>query len=373
MTKALTTENLTDMAEQINAAHREVETTMRAGLQHALEAGILLLEAKALHKHGGWLKWVDENCECGRRLAQKYMQIAREVPKLQGSNAARVAHLSFHSALHLVAGDAKRLAKMDDGKQDRLLTTAENLPVSVSCIVKAEYQQKGEDSRARIEAWYAEAEANMLAAEYPGTWAWEHREELEAELRKEPRFVEMQAEIDRLDQERQDAEARAYAAMKRQEEADRGLRDSLRTEAANRYGHAVEPGTVSICPREPETHVMHARFATHVGPERYAEALEADGDLLTKDDAVSRAAGLCAFCHVDLTPENAGVPNKPGFVFGVCRWCDEHRGATHCVDCGAPLPEDARQGCAGFRLCQACRDKDAAQEAAPLPAQEHSP
>ena len=41
-----TTISLPDLAEQINDHHRQCETAMNAGLQHALEAGRLLTEAK---------------------------------------------------------------------------------------------------------------------------------------------------------------------------------------------------------------------------------------------------------------------------------------------------------------------------------------
>jgi hypothetical protein len=77
---------LADLAAKANVEHRAFEAIQRVGLAHAIAAGKALKAAKDLVGHGGWLRWVEENCEFGEREAQNYMRIAR--------NPQRVAHLS---------------------------------------------------------------------------------------------------------------------------------------------------------------------------------------------------------------------------------------------------------------------------------------
>ena len=94
--------SLATLAAQINEHHRAVEEAMTAGLQHALEAGKLLTKAKALVKHGEWIPWLDENFDGSARLAQRYMRVVDELPKLE-ANTTRVSHLSFREACRLLA------------------------------------------------------------------------------------------------------------------------------------------------------------------------------------------------------------------------------------------------------------------------------
>lgn len=94
---------LDELAAKINEKHAACTKAMQDGLCYAVEAGKLLIEAKARHEHGGWLRWVGKNCQFKTRLAQKYMQVAREYPKLTGTNTPRMAHLGFGETLRLLA------------------------------------------------------------------------------------------------------------------------------------------------------------------------------------------------------------------------------------------------------------------------------
>ena len=49
---------LADLAKQINEEHHAAEGALNAGLQHALRAGQLLTQAKALCSHGEWQPWL---------------------------------------------------------------------------------------------------------------------------------------------------------------------------------------------------------------------------------------------------------------------------------------------------------------------------
>jgi hypothetical protein len=58
--------------------------------------------------------------------------------------------------------------------------------------------------------------------------------------------------------------------------------------------------------------------------------------------------GHCLQCETELSPED-DIPDKPGYRFVRCSWCREHRGKTHCWDCGAPLNGEAEEG-----FCPTC-------------------
>jgi hypothetical protein len=56
------------LAERINEEHEAYETGIKtalghfeAALEHALDAGDLLLQAKAEHEHGNWVPWLEAN------------------------------------------------------------------------------------------------------------------------------------------------------------------------------------------------------------------------------------------------------------------------------------------------------------------------
>ena len=72
---------------------------MTTGFQHAITAGRLLLQAKAMVQHGGWLRWLEAHCLIKLRTAQAYMQLAKLYGTLDEEHAQRVAHSSFRQAL----------------------------------------------------------------------------------------------------------------------------------------------------------------------------------------------------------------------------------------------------------------------------------
>jgi hypothetical protein len=85
---------LGDLAARINAEHEACASTLKRGLQHAIAAGRLLIEAKDKLKHGGWMRWLRENCQVPERTAQAYMRVARTFGTLEQANTQRVADLS---------------------------------------------------------------------------------------------------------------------------------------------------------------------------------------------------------------------------------------------------------------------------------------
>jgi hypothetical protein len=75
----------------------------KRGIEHAITAGNLLIEAKAkLNKHGQWLPWLREHCTMSERTAQLYMRLARFAPELQAKSAS-LADLTIERAVSLIA------------------------------------------------------------------------------------------------------------------------------------------------------------------------------------------------------------------------------------------------------------------------------
>ena len=92
---------LDELRVGIDREHAAAVAAFRTSVAHAIRAGELLVEAKALVPHGHWLDWVDANFIASRRTAQHYMKLAKHPEDTQ-----RVAHLGVGRALRaLGVGD----------------------------------------------------------------------------------------------------------------------------------------------------------------------------------------------------------------------------------------------------------------------------
>jgi hypothetical protein len=83
------------ISEHIDAAN----AATRRGLEHAIAAGALLIEAKELVAHGEWLPWLQANCRLSERQARTYMRLARHRHRLE---SAATADLTIAAAEALV-------------------------------------------------------------------------------------------------------------------------------------------------------------------------------------------------------------------------------------------------------------------------------
>jgi hypothetical protein len=116
--------DLTGLAAAINMAHRQAGQALRASLEHALRVGELLIQAKAKVGYGQWLDWLRENCEVSERLAQKYMQVARDQERLRQAQRAMgvanppcMADLTFADAMDLAAENSTRMRGLTCGAE----------------------------------------------------------------------------------------------------------------------------------------------------------------------------------------------------------------------------------------------------------------
>jgi hypothetical protein len=94
--------SLPELAARIRAEHEAAGTAMKRGVEHAIAAGDLLIEAKSKLKHGQWLPWLTENCMMSGRTAQLYIRTARARPQIE-THIRNVADLSLRGAMAVIA------------------------------------------------------------------------------------------------------------------------------------------------------------------------------------------------------------------------------------------------------------------------------
>jgi len=102
--------SLPELAARIRAEHRATATALQSSVEHAMTAGDLLLEAKALVKHGEWLPWLAAHCEISERTAQLYMRCAKNRKAIE-ANTQPIADLSLNeaAALLMLSSDLQKL------------------------------------------------------------------------------------------------------------------------------------------------------------------------------------------------------------------------------------------------------------------------
>jgi hypothetical protein len=75
MTAIKDSNRLPILADEIRRAHADARAAAAWSIAKAKEAGALLIEAKKLVPHGGWLPWLKEHCALSERSAQRYMHL----------------------------------------------------------------------------------------------------------------------------------------------------------------------------------------------------------------------------------------------------------------------------------------------------------
>lgn len=98
---ARTDDTLESIAEEINAAHGMVGSLALSSLDHARQAGLLLIAARKKIDHGGWLPWLEANTSVPERTAQRYMRIAKNWDKIS-TKSAIMADLGVVEAVRLI-------------------------------------------------------------------------------------------------------------------------------------------------------------------------------------------------------------------------------------------------------------------------------
>ncbi len=107
-------ERLSGLAEKINAEHRACEDAVGAALTHAMNAGELLVEAKASLPHGAFGPWLVENFAGSDRTARAYMRVHSHRDELEAKRQSS-ATLSIDGALKALGTPKPRLILEDIG------------------------------------------------------------------------------------------------------------------------------------------------------------------------------------------------------------------------------------------------------------------
>ena len=140
---------------EIAELHRRGEASQQAALDAYREAGVRLIEAKALLGHGQWLPWLAE-IGISPRTAQHYMRLAR----LSADKYATVSHLGLRKALDAIAAEAAYIDPQPDEEEKELpppLAEGEfYLPIDDVKFRADLYPRTESGSDDRMINWYAE-------------------------------------------------------------------------------------------------------------------------------------------------------------------------------------------------------------------------
>src|SRR5262245_18544950 len=100
--------DLCALAGRINEQHRAAEAASRSFLEHARQAGELLLQGQDQCQRQGlpWLKWLGKNASFSQQTASRYMRLARNWDQ-ERAELLTVSNLGLVGALKAMArGDA---------------------------------------------------------------------------------------------------------------------------------------------------------------------------------------------------------------------------------------------------------------------------
>ena len=141
MTETITPKALseTELANRIKVCIAESKKAEQNALARGIEAGELLIQAKAKYgQHGLWKVWL--NCELSERTAQRYMKLANGQGKLEQimkDKSAIVADLTLAEAERLLADDGKGKGGGGGGKDTPPSVAYDNAEKSLLKKLKA--------------------------------------------------------------------------------------------------------------------------------------------------------------------------------------------------------------------------------------------
>jgi hypothetical protein len=143
-------ERLNTLATHVNEEHRRCEAALRSGVEHALKAGELLIEAKDGVPHGSWEAWIADNFEGSLRTAHVYMRIARAHKQFVDPKTQRVADLSLRKAIKELSTPRPKPLEGDAPESERAALDVP--PLRLSGTVALEFVEEGiETARALVE------------------------------------------------------------------------------------------------------------------------------------------------------------------------------------------------------------------------------
>ena len=111
---------LADLASAINTEHEHVFDNVVSALEHAIQCGIKLTEAKEIVPEGNWERWVEHNLTISKSQVNRYMRLGAYREHLLGSvNPPRSIHAALLQLKGLAATDDKRAINVEEAKEYR--------------------------------------------------------------------------------------------------------------------------------------------------------------------------------------------------------------------------------------------------------------
>lgn len=129
------------LVKRINDETTAAESHARSAMQHALAAGALLVQAKALVAHGDWQQWVEANCTISMRTASAYMRLATKIETLPDTERQRVADLPVRDAIRAISTPPEAPPSvrgyLGHGRRDEAARTVSALRSGASALRRA--------------------------------------------------------------------------------------------------------------------------------------------------------------------------------------------------------------------------------------------
>jgi hypothetical protein len=119
----------TTLATDINREHAAALAAANNAMQHAMEAGKLLAQAKQEIGHGGWLQWLQGNFDGSARMAQRYILLHEHRNEIATANTTRASHLTIRQASKLLSPMANQARDINVPKDSayRLIKSAQTI------------------------------------------------------------------------------------------------------------------------------------------------------------------------------------------------------------------------------------------------------
>jgi Protein of unknown function (DUF3102) len=169
--------DLQTLADGIRQKHKQAIASFSDAFTHAVEAGRMLIRAKHKLRHGGWLRWLEDECEIAERTAQAYMRVARLAPQLTAENPQRVADLSVRRAIALLT---KPKTNKRSIRSENLRLLSDEVETSQDVLTQDSRREvdRGDGSATRVQVLIAELSKIALLAQKLGEFTPEIKERL---------------------------------------------------------------------------------------------------------------------------------------------------------------------------------------------------
>ena len=144
--------SLDDLASRIKTYHAQVIDAARNVVGKAIQAGLLLKEAKGKLVHGEWLDWLKDHCELSERSAHRYMQLAANKSKIEEAlrdKSATMATLNLNKALRVI--ENKSNTDGGDGPASKYAKTQEALIKSLQNLLPDEIEKAAQQTIQELE------------------------------------------------------------------------------------------------------------------------------------------------------------------------------------------------------------------------------